>query len=114
MSDATESSCSGQIAVFGHTSCTVHNIPNNSGSLEFHEIDSNILMKYGILALIGVIGLYFLKTCIDSHFRVKESVQSVRPYPHFQTGYELPNVRPRSNNQGPPHQQRSSPTIEII
>lgn len=114
MSDETQSSCSGQIAVFGHTSCTVHNIPNNSGSLEFHELDSNMLIKYGVLALVGIIGLYFLKVCIDGHFRVKESSQPMRSYPVFQSGYQFPNVRPRSNNEGGPHTQNSSPTIEII
>lgn len=46
-------SCNDQIAVFGGTSCTVHNYPNNNGDVGYSQSDK--LLFVGMVTALGVV-----------------------------------------------------------
>lgn len=68
MTDDTGSSCSGQVAVFGGTSCTVNNIPSNSGTVSLTDVDRSqvivIAFTVGITCAIIFVLNHFYTRCL--------------------------------------------------
>lgn len=87
MTEDTGSSCSGQIAVFGGTSCTVNNVPNNSGSVSLTQGEHESLIRivlFVLLSVLFIIGLKYLHSKCTKHYirqgqRRSETLPTIQP-----------------------------------
>merc|ERR1712113_585448 len=70
-------SCNQQTAVFGGTSCTVHNYPNNNGSVAYSET-SQLVMMLTLVAIVVAVLLYCMCKLYLQH-RGSPVVSHVQP-----------------------------------
>lgn len=68
-------SCNSQTALFGGTSCTVHNYPNNNGSVEYSESS-----KLYALALIAIVAACLTLICLCKMY-LSTNIQPPRTIP---------------------------------